>query len=454
MGRLAGLLWFREALEGSIREAADRVAAVRAMWPDGAPCIFAVDEEGGLIQQLSGLRDDSGRAWPRLPSARALGRSDDPGLAFGHGREVGRRMRVIGLDVALAPVVDLDPGPRSAVLATRCFSDDSDRVARTALAWLRGLSSAGVRGCIKHYPGHGATSIDSHAELPRIGADVDRARHRFPFEEISRRWMDEDGPRPGVLTAHVVLGESIAPVTLDPRALSEIPSGLGPIWSDSLDMGALASFGDLEARARKAVAAGVDLLIVGSDVDGGLALARSLDTVPSPREAGWPRGSSSIPVPEEWPAKEMMRAAAAGFRLLAPADLPEGDWDWILPDGFGPYGDVSTPSSQPDPTAPRRISRVLRYEAEDARALHHALESDPSGPALVATIHRGTADAGVSRALHAAGNRVRALAHLLDGPADPPERGRWTCETAGFGELEIETLRRHWLAGRGGSPIR
>ncbi len=453
-GRLGGLLWFREALGASVGEAAERVARVRALWPDGVPCLFASDEEGGLIQQLSGLEDDAGRVWRRLPSARALGRSGDTGLAFAHGREVGRRMRAIGLDVALAPVVDLDPGPGSAVLGTRCFSDDPGHVARMALAWLRGLVSAGVRACIKHYPGHGATPVDSHAELPRVGANVDRARHRFPFEEIARAWREEDGPFPGVLTAHIVLGDALAPATLDPHTLSEIPASLGPIWSDSLDMGALASFGDLETRARAAAAAGVDILIVGSDVDGGLDLAQRLDVPPSPRVALWMRGGMVVEAPAEWAPDEITRAAAAGFRVVEQADLPDGDWDWILPERFGPYGIVAAPSSSVDRAAPRRISRILRYDIGDAGSLRRAIEKERSTPALVGSIHRGAVDSGIKQLLQHAGARVRALAHLLDGPVDPPVPGMWTCETSGFGEGEIDVLRQHWMSGRGGASAR
>jgi beta-glucosidase-like glycosyl hydrolase len=453
-GRLGGLLWFREALGASVNEAAGRVARMRAMWPDGVPCLFAVDEEGGLIQQLSGLECDAGGAWRRLPSARALGRSGDVGLAFAHGREVGRRMRAIGLDVALAPVVDLDPGPGSAVLGTRCFSDDPGPVALMALAWLRGLASAGIRGCIKHYPGHGATPVDSHAELPRIGSSVDRERHRFPFEEIARAWREGDGPFPGVLTAHIVRGDALSPATLDPRVISEIPASLGPVWSDSLDMGALSAFGDLETRARAAVTAGVDLLIIGSDIGGGLDLAQKLDVPRSQRVADWMKGGEAAEAPAEWSPDEITRAAAAGFRVVGQADLPCGDWDWILPEKFGPYGVVASPSPSADREAPRRISRVLRYDAGDAGSLRRALERDRSTPALVGLVRRGAADPFAEQMLQHAGARVRAIAHLLDCSADPPIPGIWTCETCGFGEGEIEILRRSWRSGGGDAPAR
>jgi beta-glucosidase-like glycosyl hydrolase len=448
-GRLGGLLWFREALGSSVEEAAERVGNLRALWPPGVPCLFAADEEGGLIQQLCGLSDANGAVWPRLPSARALGRSGDSDLAFAHGREVGRRMRTIGLDVALAPVVDLDPGPSSAVLGTRCFGDDPDEVARMAVAWLRGMASAGVRGCIKHFPGHGATRFDSHRELPRIGTDVDPARHMRPFKEIARAWSVDDGPPPGVLTAHLVRDGGRLPVTLDPIALSEVPDSLGPIWTDSLDMGALAPYGGLEARARAALTAGSDLLVVGVDIDGGLALARSLGMPVSPRVARWIAGTTTATVPAPWPLDEIVRAAAPGVRVLQDAPLIEGDWDWILPERFGPYGIVPVPPvHDAEGVANRRIARIIRYDAGDPESLRRALREDVAAAALVGWIHRGGIDAETEKAIRSGRTRVRAIVHLLDGPEGAMLPGIWTCETCGFGEGELSALAQLWGIGR------
>jgi beta-glucosidase-like glycosyl hydrolase len=450
-GKVAGLLWFRDALGSSIAEAAERIARTRALWPAGVPCLFAVDEEGGLIQQLCGLADERGVPWPRLPSPRALGRSGDSSLAFAHGREVGRRMRVVGLDVTLAPIVDLDPGPESAVLGTRCFGGDPAEVSRLALSWLRGLGSAGVRGCVKHYPGHGATRADSHHDLPRIDPCADIARHRSPFQEIARRWSLVDGPPPSILTAHVVLGEGRFPVTLDPDALSGAPAGLGPIWTDSLDMGALASFGDLETRARSAIGAGSDLLIVGLDVEEGLALARRLEAPVSDRVVRWMRGGANdrAAIPEVWSADTMARAAGAGLRMIQDLPLHGGEWDWILPERFGPYGSVpEPPQSQSMAAARRRVARVVRYDTSDPGSLRWALERSPHVPALVGWLHRGPAGRETETVIRSGGARVRAVAHLLDGPSEALLPGIWTAETSGFGEGELAALLRIWETGR------
>lgn len=442
-GNLAGLLWFREAFGETVEEAAARVRSLREVWAPSAPCLFAIDEEGGLIQQLSGLREATGEPWPRLPSPRALGRSGDPEDARAHGREIGRRLRRLGLDLALAPTVDLDPGPMSPVLGTRCLGEDPDRVASMALAWLRGLASAGVRGCVKHYPGHGATAVDSHIDLPRIPDSADMRPHLLPYERIARSWRLQDGPAPAVLTAHIVCGGSDLPASLDAGKLAELPRGLGPVITDSLDMGALSRYGDLEARARRALDAGSDLALIGLDLDGGLAVSRALPAASKGRTWEIPPRPAETPV--AWNREELERVANAGLRIASCVPIPPGEWEWLLPEAWGAYGPVATP---PAASGTRRwIGRLSRYRCDDLDTLERAiLRADR--PLLVGWIHRGPEDEGTRRILGRHGARVRAIAHLLDGPRDASPGSAWTIETCGFGEGELAALARRWAAER------
>jgi len=451
-GRIGGLLWFRSALGATVAEAAARIARARALWPAGVPSLFAIDEEGGLIQQLSGLIAEGGRPWPRLPSPRALGRGGDARVVCAHGREVGRRIRILGLDVTLAPLVDLDPGPESAVLGTRCFGDDPANIAEAALSWLRGLGSAGIRGCIKHYPGHGATRVDSHLSLPRISTEIDIAPHLAPYERISRAWSAADGPPPSVLTAHIVCdsGGSLLPASLDPTRIAAIPGGLGPVFTDSLDMGALAAFGDLVARGRRAAEAGSDYLVIGIDEQAGLDLARALAPTDSARARAWAVPSRLPSVPDSWDEAAITRAAAAGIRLIDDRPIPPEKWDWILPEGFRAYGPIAGPPG--DAIGPRRIARVIRYESDAPASLAAAFAASAAGaraarPALVGWIHRGPPDPQTAEVLLAHLDRVRAVAHLLDGPSGGPGvPDCWSIETCGFGEGELAALERIWAA--------
>ena len=443
---VAGLLWFRSALGETVAEAKARMARVRALWRKGS-ALFICDEEGGLIQQLSGLIDEEGRPWPRLPSPRALGLAADSRIAFAHGREIGRRMRILGLDATLAPTVDLDPGLESPVLGTRCFGDDPIPVTEMALAWLRGLASAGVRGCVKHYPGHGATRVDSHHTLPRIPASTDFRMHLAPYERIGRLWNDAEGAPPAVLTAHIMADGwgSALPASLDPERIAGIPSGLGPVFTDSLDMGALRPFGDLLARGDLAVRAGSDWIVVGIDRVGGLALARALSPelrrATSHRAAAWLRPRPLPPIPEPWSTEDLLIAAGRGLRLLVDRPIPLGEWDWVLPSGFGAYGVVAAPPCEGDGL--RHIARVIRYDGGDPSSLAAALIGR-GRPVLVGWAHRGPPDRATLEVLR--GNPPAAIAHLLDEPGDRAPIESWTILTCGFGEGEIVALERFWKA--------
>jgi hypothetical protein len=232
-------------------------------------------------------------------------------------------------------------------------------------------------------------------------------------------------------------------------ALAEVPSALGPIWTDSLDMEALASYGDLQARARAALVAGSDLLVVGMDAAGGIAVAQKLEAPVSPRLARWMEGPAPGPIPKAWPMEGIVKTAGAGVRILQDADLPEGEWEWILPRRLGPYGEVAGPPADVGRgPAARRIARVTRYDAQDPASLKRALTSGTDVFALVGWIHRGWPDPATGEMIQEAGGRVRAIAHLLDGPDGAMIPGIWECETCGFGEGEIAVLQGLWQGGR------
>lgn len=442
-GRLGGLLWFRSALGGSVREARARIADLRRRWPPGVPCIFAADEEGGLIQQLSGLVDDDGAMWHRLPSARALGRCADAEAAYRHGREIGRRLLRLGLDTTLAPVLDLDPGEGSGVLATRAFSEREDEVARLGIAWARGLASSGARCCVKHFPGHGGTRADTHVGLARLPGEAEMVRHRRPFAALAASWNPNDGPPPGVMPGHLLPAVGSLPATFDDAVIGGIPARLGAVFSDSLDMGALAPHGDVRSRGARAAAAGIDMLVVGVEIDAGLALARDLEPSTSPRLAAWLEADRSPGGGiEPLSFQDSVRVAACALRVSGGDPMEAGEWDWVLPIEFSPYGDVPDP---PVIAGVRRRVRILRFDARRPETALSCLDASPAGrPALLGWIQRGS-DPGVFASV-SHHRRIRALAFLLGVPAPETQSQRtlWTAETTGFGDPELHALAAAW----------
>ncbi|MFD2028333.1 glycoside hydrolase family 3 N-terminal domain-containing protein [Promicromonospora aerolata] len=240
-------------------------SALHAISPD---LVIAVDEEGGDVSRLEAVTGSS------LPGAAALGAH--PGgatVSLDAGRALGRLLAATGIDLLLGPVLDVVSEPDNPVIGVRAFGTTPDDVARHGIAFARGVRSAGVGVCGKHFPGHGATTVDSHVGLPVVDEplDVVRARDLLPFARALRPEGRDAGQSTldAVMTAHVLypaLGP--APASVEPsatRLLRELGHD-GPIITDALDMGALRELtGSVGEAAVRAVEAGADLLCLGLD---------------------------------------------------------------------------------------------------------------------------------------------------------------------------------------------
>ena len=224
----------------------------------GRPLLISIDQEGGRVARLR-----AAHGFTELPPMRRLGEAGDEGLAFQAGALLGRELRAVGVDQDYAPVVDVDTNPLNPVIGDRSLGRDAALVGRLGVALARGLQSAGVAACAKHFPGHGDTSQDSHLVLPRLPHPLARllAVELPPFTALARAGVA------AVMTAHVVFEplDPLRPATLSPvvlRLLREVCGFQGACVSDDLEMKAIAGQVPLEEAAPGAVAAGVDQLVV------------------------------------------------------------------------------------------------------------------------------------------------------------------------------------------------
>jgi beta-N-acetylhexosaminidase len=220
--------------------------------------LIASDEEGGTVTRLESR---AGSSWP---GAAALGRLDDVDATEAVAAGIGRQCRAAGVDLALAPVADVNAEPDNPVIGLRSFGATPELVARHTAAFARGLQGVGVAAAAKHYPGHGSTTVDSHRALPTVDADLATLRTRDlpPFAAAI-----EAGVR-CVLTAHVRFPAlDDAPATMSPAVLGLLRNELGfdgVVISDALDMHAIARGVGRGPGAVAALAAGVDLLCTGN----------------------------------------------------------------------------------------------------------------------------------------------------------------------------------------------
>jgi beta-N-acetylhexosaminidase len=195
-----------------------------------------------------------------------LGRLDDPALTALVGRAVAGDLAGVGVDLNLAPVADVNSDPRNPVIGVRSFGADPELAARHVAAFTAAHEAAGVATSVKHFPGHGDTAADSHLALPVVDVSLDvlRTRDLPPF-----RAAIEAGART-VMTSHILLPrlDPAGPATFSSRILGDLLRGElgfdGVIVSDALDMAGASGAIGIPAAAARALAAGCDLLCLGT----------------------------------------------------------------------------------------------------------------------------------------------------------------------------------------------
>jgi beta-N-acetylhexosaminidase len=232
-----------------------------------ADVLITIDEEGGDVTRLAHATGSP------YPGNAALGVVDDPALTSRVYRAIGGELAGAGINLNLAPTVDVNTADDNPIIGTRSFGADQARVAAHAAAAVRGLQSTAVAACAKHFPGHGATSTDSHLTLPTITDPLSllRARDLPPFVAAI-----EAGSQ-AIMTAHIRMPELTGtdPATFSAAALVDLLRNelgfTGTVISDALEMaGAAATAGGVPAAAVRTLAAGGDLLCIGADVDAAL----------------------------------------------------------------------------------------------------------------------------------------------------------------------------------------
>jgi beta-N-acetylhexosaminidase len=257
-GRVGGVVLFARNVEGPDRLRA-LVRELQAPAPAEVPLLVSIDQEGGRVQRLRA-------PWTVWPPMRRVGDHDDPAATRAVGVALGRELLDAGIGLDFAPVVDVATEPSNPVIGDRSFGETAERVAAHARAFIEGLQSEGVAACAKHFPGHGDTTIDSHEALPRLPHDLERLRR---VELPPFRASIEAGVA-SIMTAHIVFPalDPDRPATLSPAVLRILREDLGfdgVVFSDDLEMRAVADTFPIRTRVLGALEAGVDALLVCSD---------------------------------------------------------------------------------------------------------------------------------------------------------------------------------------------
>ncbi len=228
------------------------------------PLFITVDQEGGKVTRLK-------QGFTSYPGNMALGASRSKKLAFQTGKQMGRELKAVGINLNMAPVMDVNNNPKNPVIGVRSFSEDPGLTADLGSEMIRGFHESGMLTIAKHFPGHGDTAVDSHVGLPEIPHSMDRLNDMelVPFKRAIAANTDM------VMSTHITF-PALEPTSGLPATLSEnVLTGLlrkqlnydGVIITDDMEMGAIAeNFGTSEAAVR-AIQAGADLVLVCHSLD-------------------------------------------------------------------------------------------------------------------------------------------------------------------------------------------
>lgn len=249
------------SLEGGRNLCDDLTALTEAA--KGIKPFIAADQEGGAVTMLPSEAT-------QFPSMMSIGASRKPMNAFRIATLVATELRAVGINMDLAPVIDINSNPENPVIGTRSFWDDPNTVAQFGAKFIGGLRQGRVLSVAKHFPGHGDTEIDSHDELPIIGYDLRRleAFELTPFRKAIASGVD------GIMVSHVALTRVDPEPT--PCSLSKnVVSGLlrrklsfpGLIVTDSLTMNAISHRYEVEEAAVAAIEAGNDMVLACDGVE-------------------------------------------------------------------------------------------------------------------------------------------------------------------------------------------
>ncbi|MDN4490055.1 glycoside hydrolase family 3 N-terminal domain-containing protein [Demequina sp. SYSU T00068] len=239
-------------------------AAVSAADDRERPVWISVDEEGGLVSRLREVITP-------MPSFMAAGAATDKAVVERVYASQAAQIRDLGIGIDFAPVADMTVGPSDPIIRTRSAGDRAEDVAATVAAAVAGFADAAVVPVLKHFPGHGSVTADSHRELPVQEASVAElaARDLIPFARAI------DAGAPAVMVAHIAVPEwGDEPATLQPEAYAYLREELGftgVAVTDALNMGAIVNHHGPGEAAALALAAGADVLLMPASVDDAVA---------------------------------------------------------------------------------------------------------------------------------------------------------------------------------------
>ncbi|HMU53558.1 MAG TPA: beta-N-acetylhexosaminidase [Nitrospira sp.] len=225
-----------------------------------SPLLISIDQEGGRVSRLPD-------GFTIFPPCEVLGRCNSAELTYAAAATIAKELRAVGINMNMAPVLDVNSNPDNPIIGDRAFGTTPDLVSEAGILTAAGLQDNQVVACGKHFPGHGDTAADSHKELPVVDADRERldAVELVPFRRAAAAGVA------AMMTAHVLYKalDAQRPATLSPLIITRLLRDQfrydGVVLTDDLEMHAIVDHYGVADAAVRAVQAGCDVLLICKD---------------------------------------------------------------------------------------------------------------------------------------------------------------------------------------------
>ncbi|MBE6068760.1 MAG: beta-N-acetylhexosaminidase [Clostridium lundense] len=253
------------------------------------PLFFSLDEEGGKVTRMP-------QEFKSFPTNKTIGQINDKDFSNKIGRTIADEIKSFGFNMNFAPVLDVNSNPKNPVIGSRSFGASPDIVSSLGVETMKGIQAENVIPVVKHFPGHGDTSVDSHVGLPTVNNDLDRLQsfELIPFAKAIENGADM------VMIAHILLPkiDSENPSSMSKTVITDLLRNNlkfdGVVITDEMTMGAIAKNYNIDEAAVKSVNAGTDIILVGHGYNNEIGVINALKNAVSNGEISEGRIDESV----------------------------------------------------------------------------------------------------------------------------------------------------------------
>ncbi|AAO36651.1 beta-N-acetylhexosaminidase [Clostridium tetani] len=235
------------------------------------PLFISVDEEGGRVSRMP-------KELEKLPSNKIIGEINNSNLSYNIGKIISKELTCLGFNMNFAPILDINSNLQNPVIGDRSFGNNPNLVTRLGIKTMEGLREGNIIPVIKHFPGHGDTSVDSHVGLPLINHDMKRLKEfeLIPFKEAINNNADV------VMISHILLPkiDSSYPATMSKIIIKDVLRNdlkfNGVVITDDMTMSAITKNFDISNAAIKSINAGTDIILICHGYDNEIYVINSI----------------------------------------------------------------------------------------------------------------------------------------------------------------------------------